>query len=202
MDDLDADHLFLRHLHEMDRLVVGDTYDLLLLSGFLRNLFVVDRRLLNRVNRARRVRLTFEVRTRKDLPGTGTMLVGDDFFPDAPSPHDALMEMRRLGLDRLCAEPVLRQDGKPVVTVRQAVKHLANTRWNHFDLTGESASPALGSFSAELDFVMGFLRSMLPVGETPADHMLMRPIARIILRGVEPLRAQTDSESGPVYPSR
>ena len=64
-----TDNLFLRTLDDIEkRLSETDPYEILLISGLIRKLFLDDNPLVDQVNKKHRIKLTFEVAESVNMP--------------------------------------------------------------------------------------------------------------------------------------
>lgn len=179
---IDPETLFLRTLADIEeRLGMEDPYEILLIAGLIRKLFLDDHPLVDRVNSKHRVKLSFEV----------TAGVGDypDFLPTPTlwSAQDGLdpevmppgMKREALGRDAFFSTVVARVSAHQF-SVREIVLFEANV----------VGAVHAGAPKKEKEQALYEIDCVLSVGGYASSLRQLRSIARVIVRALEPLRAR------------
>lgn len=97
---INTETLFLKTLEDIEnRLSVTDPYEILLVSGLIRKLFLDDHPLVDQVNKAHRFKLSFEITIPPDKPQNGPSptlwTVQDGLDPDTAPPFEQRYSVTR-----------------------------------------------------------------------------------------------------------
>jgi hypothetical protein len=184
--DSHIDSLFERTLEELEELGrTADPYKMLSASALLRKL-LIDGDLVSAVNRpeGRRLKIRYCVWA-PALPDSTAVykLLGDELDGELDLPPQILSdyERRSLSSEELRRMPIVWARGKPVASVDDAIRHLANSAGGvHFDPEGSSRSRVLDQLSADPIFQMVLMGA-------PYANRVMPPLARVVCSGLDPL---------------
>lgn len=177
----ELEELLLRELEELHRASVStDWHDLLRVSAIVRKLLIDPNGLVDQVNRTYRQKIQFEIGTTSlDGPGPRPMLyLGlNDLDPeDGPVEFDGARKL--VVRDEFFKRVVILTNGVEI-TVRDVIAYEAHV----------SGGVHVGTPKTEADVVLHALKDFVRVrGRQPTLESL-RPIARVVARGLEPLRA-------------
>lgn len=161
-------------------------------AAILRRLLLDERRLVDRVNRDRRLKLTYRINVRPPIwqvtgdPSPITWSREDGLDPETahgvPQPQDVT-------LDRLLATLVVVHNGYEV-SVKELIQHAAHVK----------GGVHLGEPKSDKDRALSELASSLSIGGYSAGTGPMKAIGRVVLKGLQPLRALIEEESSPAPP--
>ena len=177
---MDANTLFLKTLADIEsRLAATDPYEILLIAGLLRKLFLDDHPLVDQVNRAHRIKLEFEVTAPINKPSDGDTSsmwsVQDGLDPDTAVPGKSRL---RLSRDQFFQTVVAIAFG-PTFTVKDVIQFEANVAGGvHAGAPKTEKEKALHTMGQH--FGLG--------GYAPSLRQLLA-IARVCLKALAPLRA-------------
>lgn len=180
---IDPERLFLRTLSDLEqRASATDEYEVLLAAGLLRKLLLDEHPLVDQVNRTHRIRLRFSIngptRYEEMVLGMKPMYWS---LEDAIDPHlnhpPGLTAPQLATRNQLLARRVMVLQGEQV-TVRDLIDQLA-----HIEGAVHSAAPR-----EPREVLLTQAARQLFVGGMPAGVRQIQSIARVVLRGLEPLR--------------
>lgn len=178
------DSLFLSTLRDLaSRIADTDEYNVLGSSALIRKLLIDDFPLVDQVNQQYRLRLAFEISESSPcIPGAPEPTVWslqDGLDPETSRPGKPRKVVSR---DQLLATILALVNGKSY-TLREIVLFEAHIMGGvHAD------SP-----KAEKDKVLNILNSSFAIGGSRASLRQLQAIGRVVLRGLEPLRAAVTS---------
>lgn len=190
MTVVEVDRLFLETLDDLERRAGAlDEYEVLMSAALLRKLLMDDTPLVDRVNRERRLRLRFRINASSKYEqvvlgmSPSVWSLGDAIDPETCPPPGmrAPFDATR---DELLSRPVLLVHGE-VFTVKHLIEQLA-----HIEGAVHSGSP-----KTHREEVLQQIERRLYVGGLPAGVRQMRSIARVVLRGLAPLREAVGSDA-------
>lgn len=176
---IDANALFLRTLEDIEvRLTQADPYEILLIAGLLRKLFLDDHPLVDRVNKEHRVKLVFETTDipdpRNEVPQPTFWTIQDGVDPDTSPPF---RKRRTLTRDQFFGMlvSVVNNHG---YTVREVVLFEANV----------VGAVHAGSPKSEKECAMHAVDTQISVGGYASSLRQLLAIARVCLKTLAPLR--------------
>jgi len=185
---------FLAVMEDLKRCVGGwDSYELLRVPGLLRLLLADASSLADQLNREHRLKLRFEVGhtlrlghlTDQEAADTILSTVADSFDPEY---------LQRYGLEEPKIRTVTREEllqlpilavGTSTVTVLELVRHLAYVHG-----LVHSGEPETRKDAELLE-----LRRCVELGNLSLGLREIRAVGRVVLRGLEPLRAAVASDA-------
>lgn len=170
--------LFIKTLDDIEsRLASQDEYEILMISGLLRKLFLDKNRLIDQIkNKKDKVR--FIVNESKIISSP----IKPDFWSieDGLDPNTAvpgLHNQKIVNIDNFLKTPVMLVDGN-LITVRELIKQIA-----HIEGAVHSGRP-----TSNKETVLKECSRTFGIGGLPAGIRLLRAIARVALKGLEPLK--------------
>ena len=176
---IDTETLFIRTLEDMEcRLTATDPYEILLIAGLIRKLFLDDHPLVDQVNKKHRVKLCFEITVPINKPENESWptfwTVQDGLDPDTAPPF----KQRHNATRDQFFQTVVTVLNSHAYTVREIILFEANVVGAvHAGSTKTDKETVLKQFDSEI-FVGGYgssLRQLLA-------------IARVVLKSLAPLR--------------
>ncbi|MCB0857452.1 MAG: hypothetical protein KDB57_04950 [Solirubrobacterales bacterium] len=183
---MEPDPLFVRTLDDVESRIAGDEYDVVKSSELLRGLLLDG--LVSKVNRTRRLKLEFVVtrndaylRTARALGNMSYFSVIDGIDPSSNMPGQTT---HSLSLGQFIKEPIMYL-GAQTATVRDVVKYGAIVAGGT-----HSTEPKPGIATSIDEWARGFSPGGMPTGTIE-----LRPIARVALTTLKPLRDQVISEA-------
>jgi len=181
------DELFLFTLADLEeRAEMGKgEYDALLMAALLRKLLLDEVPLVHAVNPDRRERLRFHVTDLSPPEGVEGWSLDDVFHPSGASPEHSTVELR---LDQLLRRTAVVAFGEHV-SVRELIKFLAHS------YGAVHAFPADTPTSRALRDEAWSARITTPKGQYSGPVYSLVAIARVILDGLQPLRARVEAET-------
>ena len=186
-----ADKLFLQTLDDLEgKLASEEPYDVLRASGLLRQLLLDDSRLIDQVNRDRKLKIRFRITQSEPKITSGSRsqayLAIDSLDADTAPPDKTRVSATR---DRLLAE-VVAVIGTHAHTVREIILFESDAMGgvHHLD------SPRKPEQQALVD-----IADFYGVRSTDAVLEQLRAIGRVVLKGLKPLREQIMKEAGSAY---
>lgn len=182
-----VDSLFLSTLRDLEsRIADTDEYNVLGSSALIRKLIIDDFPLVDQVNRQYRLKLVFEFsESSPSIPGVpepAVWSVQDGLDPETSRPGKPRKVVSR---DQFLAMVLAVAKGKSY-TLREIVLFEANI------MGGVHA----GSPREEKEKVLSALNSALAIGGHRASLRQLQAIGRVVLKGLEPLRAAVTSGHG------
>lgn len=182
-----AESLFLSTLRDLAlRVADTDEYNVLGASALIRKLLIDGSPLVDQVNQQYRLKLTFEVcESNPSIPGVPEPTfwsVQDGLDPETARPGKPRKAVNR---DQLLAT-VLAVVQRKSYTLREIVLFEANI------MGGVHA----GSPKEEKERVLQAINSTLAIGGYRASLRQLQAIGRVVLKGLEPLRAAVASAHG------
>ena len=173
---MDAEQLFLARCSQLSRLLEShDQIELLDLSAILRQLLLNDHPLVHKANTEQRIKLKFHVGhfRRKTDPFVLAQTLEDGLDPETRLPGSPASEVN---LDGFLNHPVLYLKGEPH-SVKDVVLFTANVAGGvHHTATPKDAQLLLAEFARRFG-----------IGGLPAGIRQLRAIARVTLKGLQPL---------------
>lgn len=160
------------------RLESRNEYKILMISALLRKLLLDGDPLVHQINREHRMQLTFLVNDRGVPTGKLAPMfwsIEDGLDPDTSVPH--LNNPVGKNLDGFLKVPVILFQGK-TITVKDVILHMA-----HVEGAIHSGMP-----KSDEEKVLKYLEENLGVGGLPAGIRLLRAIARVTIKGLQPLK--------------
>ena len=181
---MDGNRLFLHTLDDLkSRLRPGvPEYEVMRIAGLLRKLLLDENRLVDMVNRTRRIKVEFLI---NDAPAIWQL------FPDErplfwsiqdgldPATSLSITQPRALKRDAFLAKVVM-IFRKREITVRDVTAQVANV----------AGDIHLGAPNNETQATLRNLEDRVSVGGYPADVRSLQAIGRVVLRALGPLRAE------------
>jgi hypothetical protein len=200
---MDQESLLLETLRELgDRLDSDREYDALMIAGLIRRLLTDQspQPIMTQVNRNRRLRIRYlvnEYLVPRIRPGFHIWSIEDGFAPepgDPPPPRPIpgappypILGPREVSLDRLLKLPVMIWDGR-YVSVKDVLESALYVQ----------GAVHLGQPKDDDERSLAQLGTYFMSAQLPADLKFLRRLGRVVLRGLEPLRAQVASEQSAV----
>jgi hypothetical protein len=176
---MDKDYLFLKTLEDIEKkLQSKDGYEIFMVSGLLRKLLMDDYPLIDNVNEQRRLKIKFRINNRK-LPIRDPSLkfysMEDGFDPDTSVPHKTFpLEVNK---SRLLKSKLMIID-REVIEVRDLIKFLSHVMGGV-----HSGRPKNSKEIALLE-----IQKYLGLGGLPAGIRTIMSVARVVIKGLEPLK--------------
>ncbi len=180
---MDADDLFLNTLKDLEaRSAAADEYEVLLSAGLLRKLLMDGTPLVDVINQVHRLKVRFPINAESPYEHTVLQMRpvywsledGIDPGTDAPPGLQAPVEASR---DQLLRRRVMRVKGHDV-TVRDLIDQLAHVE----------GAVHIGNPQDKRAEVLKEVSRTIYIGGLPAGVRQMRSIARVVARGLIPLR--------------
>ncbi len=176
---MDVTILFMKTLEDIEaRLNQNDPYDILLIAGLLRKLFLDDNPLVDQINRAHRIKLQFEVTASFNKPEDGdknsVWSMQDGLDPETAAPGKKRLSLSR---DQFLQAVVAMVHGTSY-SVRDVVQYEANV----------AGAVHAGSAKTEKEKALQALGQLSLGGYQPALRQLLA-IARVTLKALAPLRS-------------
>ena len=181
---MDTNTLFLKTLEDIEsRLAQSDPYEILLIAGLLRKLFLDDHPLVDQVNRTHRVKIEFEVTAPFNKPDEGDKnslwSVQDGLDPDTAAPGKKRLLLSR---DQFFQTVVAMIYGTSF-TIRDVVKFEANV----------AGAVHAGSPKTEKEKALNTLGEHFGVGGYEPTLRQLLAIARVSIKALAPLRAEANA---------
>ncbi|MCC8991413.1 MAG: hypothetical protein LM514_02215 [Streptococcus sp.] len=177
---MDANTLFLKTLEDIEsRLSQSDPYEILLIAGLLRKLFLDDHPLVDQVNRTYRVKLEFEVTASTNKPDEGDK---NSLWSvqDGLDPETAMPGKKRLLLSRdQFFQTVVAMVFGPSFTVRDVIQFEANV----------AGAVHAGAPKTEKEKALDTVGKSVGIGGYAPTLRQLLAIARVSLKALVPLRA-------------
>jgi hypothetical protein len=180
---VDPDALFLRTLDDLEqRIVATDEYEVLLAAALLRKLLLDSHPLVDQVNAAHRLKLRFRINGPTAYEemilrdGAVFLSLEDAIDPELDHPP-GLMSPIEATRDQLLARRVMVLNGESI-TVHHLIDHLA-----HIEGAVHKSDPR-----EQRELVLSQAARELFIGGLPAGVRQIQAIARVVLRGLQPLR--------------
>lgn len=178
---METKQLFVKTLDDIEkRLTSRDEYEILLIAGLLRKLLLDGDSLINQVITTEKLKIEFVVND-KSAPTTPPIPVfwsiEDGIDPETSPPF--LINPIKVNKENLLKRPVIQCDGK-IVTVKDLIRHMAHVEG--------AVHPGLPKTDEEK--ILKELGQTLGIGGLPAGIRLLKAIARIVLKGLEPLKTK------------
>ncbi|GAB3736195.1 hypothetical protein GCM10028862_20630 [Luteimonas pelagia] len=176
---IDNETLFLKTLADLERrLRETDPYEILLISGLLRKLFLDDHPLVDRINKEHRIKIFFQT-VHHDDPRADSAVpvvwsVQDGLDPETSPPFRPRVTLSR---DQFFQKLVTIVNGH-ALTVRDIILFEAN-------IVGAVHA---GAPRSEKEKALHDLETSLSIGGYAASLRQLMAIARVILRALQPLR--------------
>ena len=177
---MDADDLFLATLDDLaSRASAGrSTYDVLQIAGLLRKLLLDDTRLVDAVNRSRRVKYRFRANERQ-APGDPSLVfwsIQDGLDPDTAAPFRT-NNVRDLTRDKFLAVTIIVVRGERL-TVADVLRYLANV----------AGAVHIGSPTTSKELALASLASSIQVGGYSPEVRSLLAVARVVTKALQPIR--------------
>jgi len=178
------DVLFLNVLKDLAlRISDADEYNVLTAAALIRKLLIDDSPLVDQVNRQHRLKLKFEITVpHPDAPGTPEptlWVVLDGLDPDTAAPGKARKLVNR---DQLFTTVLALVNGRSY-TLREIVLFEANVM----------GAVHAGSPREEKQKVLQDVNNNFAIGGYRASLAQLKAIGRVVLKGLEPLRAAVEA---------
>jgi len=176
---VNANILFIKTLADIEsRILQTDPYEILLLAGLLRKLFLDDHPLVDQINRTYRIKLEFEVTIPMNKPAdsdkNSVWSAQDGLDPETALPGKS---RKKLSRDQFFQETVAIIFGR-IYTVREVIQFEANI----------AGAVHAGSPKTDKEKALHELGQTLGIGGYgPALRQLLA-IARVSLKALAPLR--------------
>lgn len=175
------EELFIHTLEDIERrLQSKDEYEILMIAGLLRKLLLDRESVVDIVNRKKRSKISFTVNDREppQYPRMTFWSVEDGFDPDtALAPR--LLKPININKDQLLARPVMIIDGH-VFSVKDLILHVSNIQ----------GSIHAGDSRTDKEKTLTKLAETIFIGGLPAGIRLLRAVARVVLKGLDPLKTR------------
>ena len=183
---MDANTLFLKTLADIEsRLAETDPYEILLISGLLRKLFLDEHPLVDQVNKTYRLKLDFEITVPLNKPDEGDKSslwsVQDGLDPETAVPGKQRVRLNR---DQFFQTVVAMIYG-PSFTVRDVIQFEANV----------AGAVHAGAPKTEKEKALHEVGQKIGVGGYAPTLRQLLAIARVSLRALAPLRAAASAAS-------
>ncbi len=183
---MDPDALFLATLDDLDASAIAgrSSYDLLHVAALLRKLLLDGTNLLDATNRSRRLKVRFRANQRQppDDPPPTSWSIQDGLDPDTAAPlrRNSVADLSR---DQFLGVTIIvHQDVR--LTVADVIRYVANVAGGvHLGTPTEPKEMALASLSASIQ-----------VGGYSPELRSLIPVARVVSKGLQPLRASIQEE--------
>lgn len=176
---VDKNILFIKTLEDIQsRLASHDSYEILMIAGLLRKLLLDDYPLIDQVNEKKRIKVRFTINGRQINPllkEASFWSIQDGFDPETA--HFAVFK----GVDRnsMLKEIVMRSNGVSF-TVADLIKFLC-----HVEGSVHSGIP-----KEDKEFILQEIEKELKIGGLNPVIRSIMSIARVVLKGLEPLRKE------------
>lgn len=175
---MNRDLLFIKDLENLEeRMQSRDEYEILGIAALLRKLLLDKEPLVDQVNRSRRLKIRFKINPPKipmDPPPT-FWSIEDGLDPETARPRrTGPAEVRK---DEFLAAQVLYVNGK-VFTVRDIILYMANVH----------GAVHAGNPKNSKDKTLKKIADMFSIGGLQAGIRLLRAIARVVIKGLQPLK--------------
>jgi hypothetical protein len=182
-----VESLFLSTLHDLEsRILDTDEYNVLGSSALIRKLLIDDFPLVDQVNRQYRLKLLFEIsESNPSIPGVPeptVWSVQDGLDPETSRPGKPRKVVNR---DQLLGTVLAVVNGKSY-SLREIVLFEANIM----------GGVHVGSPKEEKERVLQALNSTLAIGGHRASLRQLQAVGRVVLKGLEALRAAITSAHG------
>jgi hypothetical protein len=180
----ESEILFIRTLEDIEkRLSETDPYEILLLSGLIRKLFLDNFPLVDQINKERRIKLAFEVTVPVSMPNNEPYptfwTIQDGLDPDtAPSFKKHYIVNRDQFFQTIVT---IINDQR--YTIRDIVQFEANVM----------GGVHTGTPRAEKEIILKQIDSTIAIGGYASSLRQLEAIARVILKTLEPLRKAINS---------
>lgn len=197
---MEAERLFVHTLDDLRRRVESEQeYDVLMLAGLLRKLILDGgNSLAIKVSRSRSLKLVFRINFCAPPRVQHYWCVGDDLDPEATCERN--LTSVEVGLDTLLKTPVLASAEK-VFTVREIIVQAANKEGAvHHDEPKDESAVAVKRTIGYLKLYDNRANDERKTEGFPIALILLRCIGRIVLAGLEPLRARVQPGYSPIKP--
>ena len=184
MRPLDFRRHFLDACNDLETKIQSSTeYEILKASGLLRELLLDSRPLVHQVNAQYKLKLRFEIGPGKPLPtalGEPSFWAKlDGLYPPDASPGTQILVVN---LDGLMATVALRTPGTTFM-IRDLIDFEANVMGG--------VHPGIPKDNKEAQLAQ--IRSLF-MGDLPASLRQLKALSKVVLRGLEPLRQQIESD--------
>ena len=171
--------LFLKILEDLEQKShSNDWYDMLLISGLIYKLLYDKHPLVDEIN-ASKLQISFEVNNRRGTSIDSSLIfwsIEDGFDPETSVP--SLSKPINVNREGLYTQQVMRINGE-VINVKDLIRFLRNKQGGvHHD------NVAL----VDKDKLLKQLQTELGIGGVPGGLRLMRAIARVVVKGLTPLK--------------
>lgn len=183
---VDPDRLFLATLDDLAaRAAAGrSTYDVMHIAALVRKLLLDDTRLVDTVNRSRRVQIRFHANERQppDMPGLVFWSIQDGLDPDTAAPlrHNNPRDLTR---DQFLAVTIMVVRGERL-TVADVVRYLANI----------AGAVHLGTPTTAKQMALASAASAVQIGGHPPETRSLLSVARVVTKALEPLRRAVEHD--------
>jgi hypothetical protein len=176
---IDTTTLFIRTLEDIGhRLTATDPYEILLISGLIRKLFLDDHPLVDQVNRTHRLKLSFEItipiNKPQNEPHPTFWTMQDGLDPDTAPPF----KQRYTATRDQFFQTIVTIVNSHAYTVREIVLFEANV----------VGAVHAGATKTDKEFVLKQIDSTISVGGYGSSLRQLLAIARIVLKALTPLR--------------
>lgn len=187
---MNADSLFLATLDDLAaRAAPGrSSYDVMHIAALLRKLLLDDTRLVDTVNRTRRVRYRFHANSRlpPNDPGLVFWSIQDGLDPDTAAPLQG-NDVRDLTRDQFLSLVIIVIRGE-LLTIADIVRYLANVAGAvHHGTPTTPKEVALASLEP----------SVRLAGYSPEVRSLLA-VARVVTKALQPVRRAVEQDQSPV----
>lgn len=176
---IDTDTLFLRTLEDIEaRLSQTDPYEILLIAGLIRKLFLDDHPLVDRVNKSHRLKLSFDTTAsgdpRQENPPPTFWSVQDGIDPDTAPPFKKRLTLTRDQFFQMLVAIV----GGHGFTIREIVLFEANV----------AGAVHAGSPRTDKESALHQVDTEISVGGYASSLRQLLAIAMVCLKALSPLR--------------
>lgn len=177
---MDKDLLFIKTLEDIEeKMSSQDGYEILMISGLLRKLLLDNNPLIDQVNQNRKFKISFIVNGRQPPTGDKSLLfwsMEDGFDPDTSVPH--LRKPLEVNKDQLLKRQIMIINGE-IITVLDLIKFLSNVQ----------GGIHAGKPKNIKEIALQEIQRYLGIGGLPAGVRSVLSMSRIIIKGLEPLKA-------------
>lgn len=175
----ESEALFLRTLDDIEkRLAMSDPYEILLIAALIRKLFLDDFPLVDQVNRNHRIKLVFKttvpLELPADIPAPTFWTVQDGLDPDTAIPNKRRYSATRDQFFKIIVTIV----NDHQYSVREIVLFEANVM----------GAVHAGSPNSDKEHALKQVDSTIAVGGYASSLRQLQAIARVVLKGLAPLR--------------
>jgi len=175
---MDTRNIFLKTLEDLENKSKSrDWYDMLLVAGLIYKLLYDKHPVVDAINTSKQ-EIVFNVndRTLPSDPSLTFYSIEDGIDPETSVPH--LTKIKQVDRAGLYACPVMVVNGE-TITVKELIRFLRNKQGSvHFD--DVSLTPK--------DRLLKELQATLFIGGVNSGLRLMRAIARVVVKGLDPLK--------------